>query len=156
MSKEIAEKTTPNTALFDDDVLGDIRSLADAFDALSQNGIAVRDISEHYGTGFEVAEKDVLVGKPFVILQSAFYESDFDTQDGVFVTLYVVTEDQNKWIINDGSTGICAQMLRIAKREGITPGHKVVGPSALMVKRGLTRSEYTNEHGAGVTFYLNI
>jgi hypothetical protein len=103
-----------------------------------------------YGTGFEVLDKDAkgqLVGVPFIILDWVINEGDF----GEFVSLRLVTQDNRKLIVNDGSTGIAKQV-----REMAEAGEQ----RAVYVKKGLRRSdyEYTDKNGAkkpATTFYLD-
>jgi hypothetical protein len=103
-----------------------------------------------YGTGFEVLDKDAkgqLVGVPFIVLDWTLNEGDF----GEFVSLRLVTQDNRKLIVNDGSTGIAKQIREIAE---------VGEQRALYVKKGLRRSdyEYTAKDGSkkpATTFYLD-
>jgi hypothetical protein len=107
--------------------------------------------ASEYGTGFEVLDKDAkgqLVGVPFIILDWVINnEGDF----GEFVSLRIVTQDNRKLIVNDGSTGIAKQIREIAEAGELR---------ALYVKKGLRRSdyEYTEKNGAkkpATTFYLD-
>lgn len=105
--------------------------------------------------------KDALIGVPFIIMEAKFSESKkYKNADGVgnrFVILYVVTEQDEKWTVTDGSTGIAADIERlITEREekGLMPSNQ-----AILVKNGLTRSdyEYTDEKGNvsdASTYYL--
>lgn len=118
----------------DEETLAGITSLDDAFKALASAGINVTEAKE-LGTGFQILkEKDQLVGVPFLVLMMQFNSSDKFDKDGEFVSLHVITEKGDKWIVNDGSTGIMAQCQRYAKA-----GHS----AGLIFREGLTRSDYT-------------
>ena len=94
-------------------------------------------------------EKDVLVGKPFLILEWRFNPSNVSVED--FVSCVIMTEDEHLYILNDGSTGIRQQLLGITDRTGRQSG--------LACKKGLRRSDYTveGEDGkeiAASTYYI--
>lgn len=142
MSNDVAK----TQAMWDDETLGGIHSFSDAMAVLSDKGLTPVDASD-FGTGFSVVDKATLVNTPFVILRMKFNDGDH----GVFVSCEAVTEDGRKVVINDGSTGIRAQCERI---------HKTAPGQPVLVKRGLTRSDYTyiDEKGtskAATTFYLS-
>lgn len=106
--------------------------------------------ASEFGNGFAVLEtkdKGQLVGVPFIILDWTLREGD----NGDYVSLEIVTQDNRKLIVNDGSTGILKQIRDIAET-GDT--------RAIYVKKGLRKSEYTYTDGEGkqkpaVTFYLD-
>ena len=141
-------KETPGTAVapavprFDDDVLRNVQTVDDALELLrAQFGDqATVTIDDELGTGFALADdkmKDSLVGVPMLLLYWAFNQGDYRDADGNaqdFVTVALVTEDGRKIIVNDGSTGICAQLWELTDRSGRQNG--------LIVKRGLRKSEY--------------
>jgi len=124
------------------DYAGIAKTLSDAGELAS---------AAEYGTGFEVLdtkEKGRLVGVPFIVLDWDFHEGD----NGDFVSLQVITNANEKLIINDGSTGIFKQMWEI----------NAAGEArAIFVKKGLRRSDYEytdRETGAkkpATTFYLD-
>lgn len=120
-----------------DTVLAKITSFEDAMAALNSAGIVVES-SDEYGNGFQVVDKDLLVGVNFVILEWRFNEGSFG--DRQFVSASCVTEDNRKVVINDGSSGVAAQLARItdSRRE-----RKIANSqSGLVVKGGLIKSEY--------------
>lgn len=85
-----------------------LRGIANFADALALAG-PVESVTEYLGTGFRVlptSEKSTLVGVPFLILEWHFSEGD----QGEFVSILAVTRNDEKVIINDGSTGIKDQM----------------------------------------------
>lgn len=142
-------------ALWDDDSLAAIGSFSDAMAAAQAEG--VQDISD-FGTGFTVLDtqdKVQLIGVPFLLLDCRFNNGD----NGDFVSIALITEDNRKLIINDGSTGICKQLAGIVKRRG---EQGVTHPqSNLWVKGGLSVSEYdyTDDEGKvkrAKTFYVVV
>lgn len=141
--------------ILDDEALASIGSMSDAL-ALFGNAPVI-DYSE-FGHGFVLSKSDALVGVPFMIAKSFFNESEYE--DEPFVTLYCVTEQGGKFIINDGSTGIRRQVIALAKRFGFSAAPKTQGPAPVLIPRGLTRSDYETTDAAGkpikaTTFYLS-
>lgn len=130
-----------------EDVLGaDASKLLEMFGGPSE----VASIANVLGNGFGVvSDKMLLVNRPFVILKYGTHMSE--QTGGEFATIHVVTSDGEKWIINDGSTGIKAQL------EQIKNEHGTVCP--LRVPRGLRVSEYEvvldGKNQKAKTFYLN-
>lgn len=119
----------------DEETLSNIKTLDDALKALSAAGVNAVEVKE-LGTGFEVLEnKDQLVGKGMLIMGMSFNKSDKFGEEGEFVSLTIVTEDNGKWIVNDGSTGIYAQCKRYSEK----------GIKSLICRKGLTRSDYKTE-----------
>lgn len=141
------------TSSFTDDQLAEINSWDDLGTAIGLTGLAQVD-SSTFGTGYELLEKkDRLVGTPFAILDWAFREGDYDKDRG-YVSLIVLTKSGEKWIVNDGSTGIYDQMKGIDKKLGGTP-------TVIKVGKGLRKSEYTFVDDKGVekpatTYYLSM
>lgn len=145
-------------SLFTDDQLRSIQSWDDVNALFAEAGVTVTDVSEVLGTGFSLfntEDKDKLCGVPMMILDWRFNNGDM----GTFVSLTVAykTSDggMGKVIVNDGSTGICAQIEDLANR-GIT--------APVMVPNGLVRSDYdyedTDKNGKKVmrpatTYYLS-
>lgn len=105
--------------------------------------------SQDLGDGFTLLsteDKDKLVGQPFLILHYRFVSSD-KVPNARYATCRVVTQQGNKYILNDGSTGICQQLINLDN-----DGHD--GP--VWAARGLRKSTYQNEHTTeGVTYYLD-
>lgn len=104
--------------------------------------------SSKLGEGFEAplngTRKRVLVGKPFVIFDVAYDQPSNNPiprqlrELGAtgYVTLSVITEDDRKYIVNDGSTGIAVQMWMM-RQAGIDLDR------AIVCKHGLRESRYT-------------
>lgn len=125
----------------------ELRDLDSMFDVMSTQDVA--NISDVMGTGFSVLEdKNRLVGVEFVIVRYGVHEGE----NGQFTTIHVVTTHKDKYVVNDGSTGIHAQLAEYKERAGrVCP---------LYVPRGLRVSEYdfTDDGGnkkRARTYYLN-
>lgn len=153
MAKSDVVKAVPQ---WTDDELAAI----DGWDSLAtlakSEGVVIGDTSD-YGTGFTVLEtkdKATLVGTEFAIVQVDFNDSEVG-DSGEFVTLHIVTRDGRKLILNDGSTGIYAQVKSMVKR-------MPAGTTRVLIKcpKGLTRSDYkyVNDKGEekpATTYYLS-
>lgn len=156
------ENQTPETAVdaststtvepidgFDESTLRDLTSMSDVL-ALTKDRIP--NIAEVLGNGFEILDNKMrLVDVEFVIVRYGEHKSDKGSK-GTFATIHVITSNGNKYVVNDGSTGIQEQLKEIKEEHGR------VAP--LYVPRGLRVSEYdyTDEKGntsKAQTFYLN-
>lgn len=140
--------------------LTDTSAVAEFFE--SQNA-ELEDYADEYGSGFEILErKDKLVDVPFLVVSWTFNTSkDYPNPDGtpgVFVTAYVITEKGDKYIVNDGSTGIRNDLYRVTELRRQKGSQN--SQTALMVRKGLRRSDYnyvnpkTGEVSKATTFYL--
>lgn len=109
--------------------------------------------SEAIGTdqfGPILQNKSELVGKPFVVVHWEFHKSE--EYGGEFVSLWVLTNDDAKYIVNDGSTGICDQLRELTDDQGVD--------SMLVCPHGFRRSDYEKTLPDGKTiqastFYLD-
>lgn len=151
------------TRRLSDDDLRNIDSFEAAVEAVQGIlGAEVVDAAEVLGNGFTILEdKDTLIGKPCLFLSWNFNESDTirreDGSKGVFVSATVVVKVNRegaveRYIVNDGGTGICAQLQDYSIRTGSTAG--------LLVRKGLRRSDYEKRLAddsvtSGTTFYLD-
>jgi len=146
-------RTGKNSSRYSVTDLRQIRSFDEAV-ALVQETLgdeAIKDAAEEIGTGFTVLASDDkarLIGVPFVILSVDFNPGD----QGPFASMMIVTQQGERLIINDGSTGIYAQLDEWAVRSEV--------PGGLLVQ-GLRRSDYTYADENGVnrpatTYYLNV
>lgn len=119
---------------FNDDTLRGIKSAEDAMRLITETYGGYVDITEELGSGFSLLEdrdKARLVGRPFIIVQVQFSQGTF----GEFVSASLVTLDTNdRVIMNDGSTGICAQLRSLVDRLGRMGGFHV--------PKGLRESSY--------------
>lgn len=112
--------------------------------------------SDQLGDGFKLLDnKDLLVGVPFIVLDTSIVESDKFSRNGeaaTFVTMRVVTDRGDKYVVVDGGTGICEQV-----KEWRTKFNKRGG---LVCRRGLSKSEYdyTDDKGntsLAATYYID-
>lgn len=162
-----------------DDVLRGIGYSGDAFaDALAAAEAAygtVQSIAEEFGNGFAVLkDKSVLVGKKFLMLKWGFSQGDY----GMFASVAVVTVDGGKYILNDGSTGICRDLHTFSVQHGryggfIAENGLRVSQYATCVSCGRPRSsldddvcavilpngsecgDASTQRGSGETYYLD-
>lgn len=115
----------------DDQDLRSVQSYEDAMALAEQINETVINISEELGSGFALLnDKDKLMKTPFVVIQWRFTAGDF----GGFVSAAVVTKGGDKFIINDGSSGIMSQLMELSQK------HKRFG--GLNVPMGLRKSQY--------------
>lgn len=136
--------TIATQAYFTDEMLASIKSFDDAL-AIAAAAGELESISD-YGNGFSVLkDKGTLVGVPFVILEWQEREGDF--ADSGFMSALVVTKGGEKWVVNDGSTGIADQLREVTRRRE-SEGRN--NPRAfLSVPGGLTRSDYFRNETTG-------
>jgi hypothetical protein len=146
-----------NSNLFATPDLRAITSMDEAIALVEQTlGVEMVDAEDEIGNGFTVLRKDqkhLLIGVPFFIMSVDFQEGDYMDEEtgttGNFATLMIITDHGDKYILNDGGTGIYRQIEDWAIASG-----KVGG---MIVKNGLRESKYEakGERPAGVTYYLN-
>lgn len=132
----------------------DLRSIESIHDVAGLFDNAPVNVSEVLGNGFTLLDSDdkfKLQDVPFVIVKSQTFMSERHKR--LFTTLHLVTESGGKFIINDGSTGIHAQIQQLEK--AMPNG----GYLPLMVPHGLRLSEYKTivdgEEKAATTYYLD-
>lgn len=145
-------------AEFSEDEYASIQSFNDAMQLLSNAGITVANAADEIGDGFVLIkgddEKARLVGVAFILVSWNFNVGDFGK---TFVSARGITQDGLKFVLNDGGTGIRAQL---DKYEGDMGG--------LYVPHGLRRSDYgldaddkpvklgsPESVGKATTFYLD-
>jgi len=143
------------TPLFSDDQLAAIQSWADAEKLVAAAGVPVENFDD-YGTGFKVLEdKGKLIKEPFVILEHRFSQGD----KGLFASLVIVVKSTNqKLIINDGSTGIRDQLLKVDEKrteKGIDVRIPIVVPNGLRVSEYDYADDKTGEVSRAKTYYLS-
>lgn len=144
---------TPNNAIaaqvtYESDELRAIQSFDDAI-ALANAVQPVIVAEQEIGDGFALLKnKDRLIGVPLLFLTWRFNDGKYEEK---FVTAYVVTNRNEKFIINDGSTGICQQLRELSNK----------GRNGNMLSRhGLSRSDYpyADEQGEmkeATTYYID-
>lgn len=142
--KDIAVEA--NKSVFNDADLSSIKSMDDALKALG----SVTEIEDYndYGSGFDVIEdKDLLKGVPFVIIEWRFSHSkQFDQE---FVSALVMDENDRKSVVNDGSTGIYAQLRAVTDKR--IKDNRPYPQAGLICRSGLRRSDYEVEDDKGKT-----
>lgn len=151
---EVDIRSEANARIIDEGDMRSIKSVDDAFSLL--DSLAGVESFDDYGTGFEILDnKNRLVDNPFMIVEWRFTPSR--EYGGEFVSCAVVTKGGEKFIVNDGSTGICRQLRRVTD-ERVKSGRRAP-QTGLLVSRGLRRSDYTytddkGEEKAASTYYL--
>lgn len=150
----------------DDETLRSIASFDDALALINErfNGEIV-EADKELGNGFALLkDKSLLIGVPFIVLNAMAYPSTKGTTRDTFWSLHLVTRRGDKLILNDGGTGIAAQMdelrthqpslFSVEKNEDDETRYVMQRP--MIVKSGLRVSRYTHpEHGEAETYYLD-
>ncbi len=112
--------------------------------------------SDQFGDGFTMLEdKDKLLGVPFLILDSSVTASKDFTRNGEptqFVAFRAVTRPGEKFIVIDGSTGVCTQLIEWRTKTGRRGG--------FVCQKGMRKSEYVYRDDKGdespaTTYYLD-
>jgi len=151
--------TVATTRLYTEDQLREIKSFEDAFQlAIATGGIV--SVGDVIGDGFELTkDKQQFVGQEMVVLTWAFSESDDytkqtetgETINGRFATIRVITR-RGKFVINDGSTGLAAQLESLSER-GINGN--VHCPKGLRVSEYDYTDPKSGEVSKAKTYYLD-
>lgn len=97
------------------------------------------DLVEIEGSPYKVVDKASLVNVGFVITDVRFYEGTF----GTAVAVCGITRDNERFVFNDGSTGIFEAIKRTVAVTGRTAG--------ILVANGLRASHYKKEIVDGMT-----
>lgn len=134
------------------EALAEVQSFEDAVN-LAQNVYGQENVvvaSDVLGDGFKMLEnKDTLIGVPFFAVAWNFTMGDH----GEYVAVKLITQDNQKLIVTDGSSGIYQMLAHYSKQTGRKGG--------LFCRKGLRRSDYTftDETGkekAARTYYLDV
>lgn len=147
VEKKVGADLTALTADFDDALLRGITGFEDAVKLAADVWGGITAAGEHIGNGFSVVPKDQksrLVGVGFVILAMKFHEGDF----GEYVSMLIVTSNNDRLILNDGSTGIFYQARDLVDTTGKSGGFSV--------SDGLRLSEYDTCFECGVPRPPNV
>lgn len=119
--------------------LADITSFEAAIERAKELYGSIVTASDELGSGFAVLNKDDkmrLVGVPFFLLSWSFNLGD----NGEFVSAVVVTGKHDRYIVNDGSTGIYDQLRR--ESAGDPDNGKPGRDGGMLAERGLRVSPY--------------
>lgn len=147
VNKQTGEVVQTSSRL-DDDTLRDIGSFDDALAAMRDTGEDVVLADAELGNGFSIADdrvKDRLIKVPLAVLSWDFNKGEYgNPEDGSdeFVSAMVVTQTGEKFVINDGSTGIRKQLQEYTKRTG--------RQSNMVVRNGLRKSDYFIDKETGI------
>lgn len=118
----------------------DLRSITSFGDVLDLFGGEYVDAAQEFGTGFAICDnKDTLIGQTFAIIDARLNPNG---NFGEFVSMLVVTEDNRKMVVNDGSTGIREQLIGIMAKTNRDSGTQ---RRPIVVRKGLRRSDYEVE-----------
>lgn len=134
----IVPEVIQSATSFDENALREITTFDEAILLTQQTlGHEIDIASKELGDGFSLlTEKTSLIGVPLFFMEWTFREGDF----GLFVSVRGMTESGKKFIVNDGSTGIAAQLMAHSERTGRQGG--------MLIAKGLRVSEYpTDETG---------
>jgi hypothetical protein len=134
---------------FTDDALKEF----DSWDDVAKVTGNVTVAADVLGNGYSILEdKSKLLNEPFMIVKYGVHPSE-KIQGKLFTTIHVLTKGGDKYVVNDGGTGIHQQLTDLKTQMG------TVCP--LMVSRGLRVSEYdyedpnTGEKTKAETYYIN-
>lgn len=125
----------PEFARPDNDTLRELQTLDDVKAFLESQGMEFVDAAKALGTGWirpaddEVAKRD-LCGVPLGIALWTVQPGDFfrpDPRTGElvrsnFVSMFIITATGQRYIINDGSTGVARELEAYTRRTGKTGG----------------------------------
>ena len=150
---------TNTPAVYNQDDLEALKTGQEVIDYFRSLGV---DISDNEADGIKdlpILDKETLIDRPFILISWRFNQGNF----GDFVSAEIMDGNGERGILNDGSTGIRDQLIRLTDyRE--SAGHPT--PYAgRMVKGGVRISRYEKEiedgKGGSVlvpaeTFYLKF
>ena len=146
------------TSRFSDVELSEFKTHEQALELLQSLGTVVEDFSE-YGSGFDLVDKDTLVGVPMMIVEWKMIRSDKVVEGGQFVAVSAITSDDKKVVFVDGGTGVMEQLAHVSlSRE--EKGVPVEGRNrGLIARKGLRSSSYQVADNKGkmmnaTTFYI--
>lgn len=162
--KATAEESTPESTGHDlaliqgvsNEVAKSFNSFSDVAEYFGADNID--DAAQELGDGYALENnKDKLIGVTMVLVDWNFLPGDFKVPDnvdpwpgqGMYSTIRLITQDGRKFRISDGSTGIHRQLWEYSQERERQTG--------LLVRRGLKKSTYSNEHSSeAYTYYLDV
>lgn len=131
--KKVGADLVALTADFDDALLRGIATFEDAVKLTAEVWGGITPAGEHIGNGFSVLpneQKSRLIGVGFIILTMKMHDGDY----GEYASMLIVTANNDRLILNDGSTGIYYQARTLIEVTGKSGG--------IHVPDGLRLSEY--------------
>lgn len=155
---ETTDEAVTTTPMLRPEDLREVTTWDDAEKYLTDVFGDVRDAQKDIGDGYTLlpstADKDLLINVPLMVMGFAFTPGDFGAE---FCTMRVMTktpitvngESTNRVIVNDGGTGLAAQLRQWSNDHGGRMG-------GLKAMRGLRKSVYEGDFGEGTTHYLNV
>lgn len=96
----------------------------------------------------EVVDKDRLIGVPFYVVGWAIHP--VEGTDRGFASVYIMRNETQVELFNDGGTGIPPILEQIEAKHG----NPLDGNPAVACAKGLRKSDYVNEHGPATTYYF--
>lgn len=127
-------------------------SFSDLLHQFGNQAVVASEVIEtdQFGMLLDKDNKALLVKQPMIIVKWDFYPGDFGKE---FVSAWVITQDDKRYILNDGSTGICDQLRELTDRTG--------RKTMLGCPKGLRVSEYDYTLPTGAvtrakTFYIDL
>lgn len=113
-----------NSQLVPDEVAQGFQTFQDALSYLESQGHGVVKSTDVLGDGFEVLQdKKRLIAVPFVIIDWDYVPGDM----GRYVTVRLMTAENRKFRISDGSSGIYQQLEKLTEEKGMKSGLAVPG-----------------------------
>lgn len=106
--------------------------------------------SDQFGAVMTKEQKASLVGQPLMIVKWSFHPGDF----GEFVSCWIVTRNDQKFILNDGSTGIYAQLKGVTENTGRDA--MLACPKGLRVSKYTYTDQRTGEERPAETYYVDV
>jgi len=136
-------KSSHGEATFTDEQLKQLNFFEVAKEADRVDDVLGQD---QFGPLLDKSTKNRLVGLPFIAVKWEFHKGM--GTDGEFVSVWILTEQNARYILNDGGTGVYAQLKAYTAETGRN--------SMLRCDRGLSRSDYDHpEFGPAITYYID-
>lgn len=137
--KDVVADTSTGEILSLDETVETLNKLFHVNDVEAANIDSVTDLQamfadqggiiEFKGSVFDVVDKELLISKPFTIVDIRFYNGSY----GEACAVLALTEDGKKVVFNDGSTGVFEQCRRMVAHVGRRGGFNC--PNGLRASR---------------------